>query len=348
MCLAIYKPSGKVIPKQNLKNGYRSNPHGAGFSYVDPSRGLVTEKGFFSFRSFWKAFKEVQDKQAVIHFRWATHGVRNDENCHPFEVHKEMVMVHNGIINIPCDLNAKRSDTWHFVERYAKPFEAALPGALHSNDALKKLIGEYVTGSKLVFLSADGRHTIIHEDAGIWDDGVWYSNYGYEPWSNSRWFSDDDYAEDFYHSRGAKGSTYTVDRDGTVTFGGRSSFEEASLLEDEAARADGVIDGKSGREWRRAAQSLAETQEDLPGEINTNAFATLEERFPEIPYRDLPLAAELVACGYSYTEIMGLYEAGGAEWLEQELLGIPESERSVTQSEASASSVEGAAETVSN
>ena len=85
MCIAIYKPEGKIISKATLQECYDSNPDGAGFMY-NQSKKLHIEKGFFSFDSFYDAYKKHENKQAVIHFRIKTHGKIDTANCHPFSM----------------------------------------------------------------------------------------------------------------------------------------------------------------------------------------------------------------------------------------------------------------------
>ena len=57
MCIAIYKPEGKVISQDILKECYDSNPDGAGFMYAEDKK-LHIQKGFFSYGSFYEAFKD--------------------------------------------------------------------------------------------------------------------------------------------------------------------------------------------------------------------------------------------------------------------------------------------------
>ena len=83
MCVAIYKPEGIQVTKRDMLKCFQSNPDGAGFSYIDNGVAKI-EKGFFTFKQFWTAFRVHMNKEAVIHFRWATHGTTDADNCHPF------------------------------------------------------------------------------------------------------------------------------------------------------------------------------------------------------------------------------------------------------------------------
>ena len=57
MCIAIYKPADKILSQETLTECYDSNPDGAGFMYAQDKK-LHIEKGFFSYESFYQAFKQ--------------------------------------------------------------------------------------------------------------------------------------------------------------------------------------------------------------------------------------------------------------------------------------------------
>jgi len=118
MCIAIYKPEGKVISKDTLLECYDGNPDGAGFMYAQ-NKKLHIEKGFFSFDSFYEAYKLHEQKQTVIHFRIKTHGKIDTTNCHPFAVNSSIGFVHNGIITGFGDAN--HSDTIGFNNNILQP-----------------------------------------------------------------------------------------------------------------------------------------------------------------------------------------------------------------------------------
>ena len=90
-----------------------------------------------------------------------------------------LAVIHNGIIPIDSNVDATRSDTWHFVELVLKQMHR------HRRDfwlrpeyqwALEQAIGY----SKLAFLRADGKYAIYGEKAGDWDAGCWWSNSSYK------------------------------------------------------------------------------------------------------------------------------------------------------------------------
>jgi hypothetical protein len=179
MCIAIYKPEDKVLSLATLKECYTSNPDGAGFMYAE-NKKLHIEKGFFSFQSFYDAFKKHETKQAVIHFRIKTHGKIDTTNCHPFAVNNAIGFVHNGIISGFGDAN--HSDTIGFNQSILQPLVSKWGNLALFQDPIIDLIEGRIGYSKLVFLDRHGNHKIMNEHKGTWDDGVWYSNDSYKPY----------------------------------------------------------------------------------------------------------------------------------------------------------------------
>ena len=195
MCIAIYKPEEKIISKATLQECYSSNPDGAGFMFADDKQ-LNIKKGFFSFDSFYNAYKKHQDKKVVIHFRIKTHGEINETNCHPFAVNSSLAFVHNGIIS-GLDGDKALSDTIHFNEQILQPLVNKWGNLALFQDPMINLLETRIGYSKLIFLDRHGNHKIMNEHKGEWDDGIWYSNNSYKPyvapvstWQTSDWIND--------------------------------------------------------------------------------------------------------------------------------------------------------------
>ena len=182
MCLAIFQPSGKAIPESHLRDGFKNNPHGAGFMYFDET-GKVCTYRTMHFDAFIDEYEAAwalhgQHSPFAIHFRWATHGTQDINNVHPFMMNEHVAVLHNGIIDCIIE-DKKMSDTAAFVRDYL----GALPRNFQDNEFLFDLVEQYCSGSKLIMLTSDPRSEysayIFNERLGNWIDGIWYSNGSY-------------------------------------------------------------------------------------------------------------------------------------------------------------------------
>jgi len=189
MCIAIHKPAGIKIDRDVLYSCWCGNSHGAGFVYVKDG-ALTIVKGLMTFGQFWAAYQEhkTDDYQALIHFRLATHGGRNQKNTHPFEVIPELALIHNGVIHSLHTIDRSMSDTWHFAQ-----FMKGL--VMRDRDAwkdpiIKQEIEHEILGTwnKVAFLHANGECQIYNRANWIEHEGALYSNggfyrrsYGYRP-----------------------------------------------------------------------------------------------------------------------------------------------------------------------
>lgn len=194
MCLAIYKPSDVLPDWGALEEGFKSNDDGAGFVCVSDGK-LLIDKGHFTFQEFRTAYEPYAHLQSAIHFRWATHGKTSAGNCHPFRVTDDLALIHNGVLDIKCDLDADMSDTWHYVQHILTPMAERDPDFFWQPEVV--FMGEAaIKGSKFVFLRSDGEWMIWNEDDGHWTGDIWYSNASYkcsrQPIGYRRWVRDDD------------------------------------------------------------------------------------------------------------------------------------------------------------
>lgn len=261
MCLALYKPAKTKPDKEAYRNGFENNDHGAGFAAIAEG-GLIIAKGFFKFKKFWKAFAPYADCPAIVHFRLATHGKHDEDNCHPFAIADNLAMIHNGILNICTKDDKTKSDTWHYVEKILKPLHAKQP-EFYSDPEIRFLGESAIAGSKFIFLRSDGDVCIWNEDAGSWaEDGHWYSNDSYKARSifssrstsslsssrSSLAWDDDDVAryvsglpsnrmDADFGSRGSRWSPFVPDEmehiaDELISFGYSVSDIEAGFRED--------------------------------------------------------------------------------------------------------------------
>lgn len=184
MCLAIYKPATTKPDWEAYREGFSGNPHGWGFATIDNGE-LLDAVGIGNFDEFRRNFEPFAHCESIIHFRWATHGTKGTENCHPF-THDGLAMIHNGIIDIDTKDDESRSDTFHFFTKVVMPMYERDRDFFLRDDIIYTMEMAH-SGSKFCFLRADGQSAIWNKSRGVDEyDGHWFSNYGYLPTRYSR------------------------------------------------------------------------------------------------------------------------------------------------------------------
>lgn len=118
---------------EEMSNCFESNPHGAGYMYAYNDKVHI-RKGFFTLKEMEESLvyteKEVGISfdllSIVLHFRLATSGKINKENCHPFpnsrkqkwlkrtSIYWDIGVVHNGIAPQRC-VRGELSDSQMFI-----------------------------------------------------------------------------------------------------------------------------------------------------------------------------------------------------------------------------------------
>lgn len=181
MCLAIVKPAGSSISREHVIAAFAANPDGGGVAYAHNGK-LSIVKGFFDAAEFADMIESLVDSIALIHFRFATHGHRNADNCHPWKVcHGKYAMIHNGVIPIPN--TPAKSDSGHFADEILTPlFHKMRPQAMAARYLIERAIG---ASNKICLLDAEGDYVIYNEQAGHWMTDAWYSNYSYESYDET-------------------------------------------------------------------------------------------------------------------------------------------------------------------
>lgn len=192
MCIAIVKPQGTYISDEQLENCFDNNKDGAGIAYANNGKIYVV-KGIFDKKEFIKEVRKaekVAEGDMLIHCRIGTSGLKNKKNCHPHTVNENLVMIHNGILDIDIPENSKVSDTVIFIETYLKNLSKDFVKSEPIMHLIEKAIGNR---NKFAFLNNKGESFICNYKAGIVEDGIWYSNDTYS-------FSWDRYDDFFDHS----------------------------------------------------------------------------------------------------------------------------------------------------
>jgi predicted glutamine amidotransferase len=184
MCIAILntKKAGR-LPKSHIKNSWDNNDMGAGLLWNEDNKLSVFKT--YDYDEYISKYNELRDNanigNIVLHFRIATSGYKGEHNLHPFLVSDTLGFVHNGVIK---GLGNKQfSDTYEFndmLKKFKHNFLAC--------DMSKYFISEYIGYSKLLFLDADDKYTIINEELGKWADGNWYSNNSYKQYNDYSYY----------------------------------------------------------------------------------------------------------------------------------------------------------------
>lgn len=187
MCLLVVCNPNSIPSKDDLTRGACSNPHGFGFAIQTPE-GIISERSMSAKKSiarFLELREQYPEGYAMWHARYATHGVKNELNCHPFKVAGEhdTYLAHNGVLDIHIPKGDKRSDTRILAEELLPRLGGV--SAL-DNDYTYDMISSWARGSKVAVMtndpSAQYKMYIINESAGSWDDsGIWWSNASYKP-----------------------------------------------------------------------------------------------------------------------------------------------------------------------
>lgn len=249
MCLLSYFPAGVMPDVELLRNGSVVNDDGHGYAIIIDGEIVVGRS--MSFDEIVAEFADLRERHpdgdAMFHSRYSTCGAYNLGNVHPFHVNGSplTLLAHNGHIHQASpDKGDDRVDTRVFAEDILMRKFPVLDSP-KTQRRLHNFIGSY---NKLVILTVDPRFArnayIVNEKAGIWKDGVWYSNTGYLPSLASKWKDEegwDTWQPKGYHLR------WTQDQKGTW-FSYRVYDEPRDHVEDykrwwedaEAAEADRV------------------------------------------------------------------------------------------------------------
>ena len=176
MCVIAVIPKGKPVDQADLKKCWNRNPDSAG--YVFSSEGSLLIKRFLEWEPFIKHFVKDFEKSSLVsnflvHFRIATSGGVNLDNCHPFSVNRDHAVVHNGVLGPG---KGKKSDTHLFRDEILTPLFSRNPKVLEDQVTMELLRRALGSSNKMVFMRRDGKYKIVNEAGGTWKAGLWYSN----------------------------------------------------------------------------------------------------------------------------------------------------------------------------
>ena len=190
MCLLTFMPPNIDMDYERAKTAAKANPDGFGFAI---HAGVVIIKDHdMNFDRLWLRWSDLRKTYrgaALFHFRIATHGNTDLNNCHPFDIdnNSRSVLAHNGMLPLTMPVNEHRSDTRLFAE-IVLPHVGGVK-ALDDKEFFDD-VGRWASGNKIVILTVEEDVErdwyIVNEDLGHWDAGVWWSNSSYKTFVYAR------------------------------------------------------------------------------------------------------------------------------------------------------------------
>ena len=112
MCVILYKKKDINIELETLLLARNINPDGMGLAYFDGNEVIFERNLKPNKRDLQTCIKKTQDKEAIFHFRIATSGGVNLENCQPIYNKKgNFLLFHNGVVHSLNGASATASDT---------------------------------------------------------------------------------------------------------------------------------------------------------------------------------------------------------------------------------------------
>lgn len=250
MCLLTYYPEGSQVDTSAISVGASCNDDGHGFAIVvppNPSNLIFDSKSKTSkFNDAWllvdhdldsyrliEKFERMRqifpDGPAIFHSRFATSGLRDVSNCHPFYVRgdgNQTVLAHNGILFTPkttsrSDTKILAEDIFPFYQNRSAQKDKKTGKLEEVNWNLDDKAGfqrfeKHLTKSnKIAVLTVHPRYKryayLLNEEEGIWEGDIWYSNYGYAPYLKR--YDVGGYVSSGYYSSNSNASTnYSIGR----------------------------------------------------------------------------------------------------------------------------------------
>jgi hypothetical protein len=203
MCLIAVKAIGVDLPKDiYLREADKINSDGIGVAWwKSGSSEIKIKKNFLNIEELLRWMHEtikVEDSM-MIHFRWATSGLKDKGNRHPFPITKnyqllrseelicQQAVAHNGVMS-----DYAKSKTYSDTQKFIVDILAddAIKNNLQ-NPTVRKLIENFIGNDRLSIMDNSGHMYLI----GDWekDEDIFYSNYSYKPrtnWLQNYWHRD--------------------------------------------------------------------------------------------------------------------------------------------------------------
>lgn len=178
MCLIVYSPTGANIERDVFDYAQATNSDGIGIMSMHGIEKFVGRKcRKRALRYLNKLLADHPGTPWGLHFRWATHGDVNLDNCHPYKApESDAHVMHNGVIRATTGMSSKaKSDTAVFTDLFM--WKAPGHADLGYDDFYKRVSRIIGTENKLLVFHKDtAQFTLVNENMGFWHEGLWYSN----------------------------------------------------------------------------------------------------------------------------------------------------------------------------
>lgn len=187
MCLIMHREVDQSdVEKEFFEDVWKRNKDGWGIMWLSESKGEVQirhKKGLV-FEDFWSLYRglEAENKEMAIHFRMRTDGDINVSMCHPFKVDDGILMMHNGVIDHPYEVDKSISDTSAFVQQIIVPLINSMP----QNEEFCHMIGIEL-GSREEFIRSHWFKCIVEEWCGHNNKLAFLDSRGITLFNNKAW-----------------------------------------------------------------------------------------------------------------------------------------------------------------
>lgn len=159
MCLLMFqRVEDENLTKEIFDKAWSFNPDGFGLGYLHKTKNILVTRKNLKKSAAWEIYKETRDAKKyhgwlILHWRFKTHGLVNEDNCHPFRAGNNVLLGHNGHIKIPEDRTYPVA--WSDTRYFASILMDELPDKTKhvSHDKLNApFVQEWIGNSKLVTL----------------------------------------------------------------------------------------------------------------------------------------------------------------------------------------------------
>lgn len=184
MCIIIAKPIGANLPPiEHIRQSFNNNSHGFACMWVNKKEKIEHYKTMSLLKciSFYKYLLEDKEKWKGIpmtfHFRLATHGSKNIQNCHAFmDDCKTVGFQHNGVLGLDVPKGMDITDSEYFFKFLFLPLYKLNKNEMNFDHVIDNMRGS--GWDRFAFLRKNKIHLY-----GVFSElnGCYYSNRTYEP-----------------------------------------------------------------------------------------------------------------------------------------------------------------------